>query len=215
MKPTCCEPGCGAVSRYRGLCGPHYWRWLKNRPPEALPRRRATRAERAAPLRFEVVGDLAFGFPRNRECEETGQRFVIDVVDLPRIADRPWSFTTNSRYVWHRSSRTMLHRFLMDAPPELEVDHVNGDPTDNRRSNLRFASHAANLQNIRQPGGVTGIRNVKPFPSGGYTVYMRVRGRGYSGGKVFATIEEAAARADEMRAQLMPFAVRERTRRAS
>lgn len=35
--------------------------------------------------------------------------------------------------------------------PSGDVDHINGDPTDNRIQNLRSVSHAVNLQNQRAP----------------------------------------------------------------
>lgn len=40
-----------------------------------------------------------------------------------------------------------LHRFLLDAPEGLQVDHVNHNGLDNRRANLRLATPSRNTQN--------------------------------------------------------------------
>lgn len=40
-----------------------------------------------------------------------------------------------------------LHRFIMDAPADWRVDHINSDKLDNRRANLRLVSSRQNQQN--------------------------------------------------------------------
>ncbi len=42
-----------------------------------------------------------------------------------------------------------MHRLIAQPPEGMEVDHVNGDSLDNRRSNLRVVSRRENLRNRR------------------------------------------------------------------
>lgn len=46
-----------------------------------------------------------------------------------------------------------LHRLILAAPNGFDVDHVNGDRLDNRRSNLRVATRSQNLANRGQRVG--------------------------------------------------------------
>lgn len=48
-----------------------------------------------------------------------------------------------------------LHRFIMNAPKGIVVDHINGDPLDNRRENLRLSTlsqNQANRKGKNRPG---------------------------------------------------------------
>lgn len=43
----------------------------------------------------------------------------------------------------------LMHRFILNAPPSLTVDHINQVKWDNRRSNLRLATASQNRGNIK------------------------------------------------------------------
>ena len=44
-----------------------------------------------------------------------------------------------------------MHRVILSAPPDLQVDHINRDRLDNRRENLRFATRSQNQANKGRP----------------------------------------------------------------
>jgi hypothetical protein len=49
-----------------------------------------------------------------------------------------------------RTKTMYLHREILNAPRGLLVDHENGDGLDNRRANLRLATHSQNMHNRRK-----------------------------------------------------------------
>ena len=57
--------------------------------------------------------------------------------------------------------RVKLARLIMGAGPSEFVDHINGDPLDNRRINLRLCSRAENARNRRaQKDGTSHFKGV-------------------------------------------------------
>src|SRR5215217_9112062 len=85
-------------------------------------------------------------------CTPAGHPFLIDAEDWPRISGFKWSVSSDgrkNRYVSTRikGKKIYLHRFLLEAPDGQTVDHRNGDPLDNRKANLRLATHQQNMFN--------------------------------------------------------------------
>jgi hypothetical protein len=88
-----------------------------------------------------------------------GYSTLIEEADYALLADGRWHATRWGRRKEHYATRSRrchtegMHRIILDAPDGLEVDHWNGDPLDNRRSNLRLASRVQNMRNIRPRNG--------------------------------------------------------------
>lgn len=80
---------------------------------------------------------------------------LIDDCDAERVlAAGPWypvgfkhQYVGRTEQQGNRRFTVRLHRFLLDAPDGMQVDHANGDPRDNRRINLRLCSLNENIRN--------------------------------------------------------------------
>jgi hypothetical protein len=90
---------------------------------------------------------------------------LVDDGDALRVGSISWHAFNNSKdqlvYArgWHRGRCVLMHRFLLDPPRGVQVDHINGDTLDNRRENIRLATASQNLCN-RRPFGKSGFKGV-------------------------------------------------------
>lgn len=85
--------------------------------------------------------------------EETGHFYWRDESKGSR--NSPAGSAANGRKtVWVDGFNHYAHRlawlYVYGVWPEREIDHINGNTTDNRIANLRDVSHAVNMQNQRR-----------------------------------------------------------------
>jgi len=88
-----------------------------------------------------------------------GKVTKVDSEDYPFLAQFIWHKYHHSAHTFcvgrpgPKKGRTpttvYLHRVLLNAKKGEEVDHINHDPLDNRRANLRLCSHWENALNRR------------------------------------------------------------------
>lgn len=99
------------------------------------------------------------------------------------------------------------HRLVFEMeggiPEGMEVDHINGDPSDNRRVNLRLCDSSENKFNTKRPkSNTTGVKNVHlDKGTGKYRVRIRCKGLHKHIG-LYDTLEEASKAAQENREEL-------------
>jgi hypothetical protein len=86
-----------------------------------------------------------------------GYDVLIDEDDFERVNSMKWHIRKCGKgehlYAAHSNSKPphsiFLHKFILNAPYDIEVDHKNCNTLDNRKENLRMCSHAENLRNRR------------------------------------------------------------------
>ena len=75
---------------------------------------------------------------------------LIDTEDTEKCKSvGVWSLGSNG-YVSNCVSGIYLHRFVMNCPDDMEVDHIYHDPLDNRKSQLRFATSSQQKMNTKK-----------------------------------------------------------------
>lgn len=93
-------------------------------------------------------------------------RVKIDNDDLEKCSKLTWHYAKNkdSKYIQTRIKGKMikLHRYIMDINnSNLVVDHINRNPLDNRKSNLRICSYKENSFNksirVDNTSGIPGV----------------------------------------------------------
>lgn len=109
---------------------------------------------------------------RDRSKHKYGHKWVehrIDPENQALLEERSWRIrrysdgtfcVEGSNWINGRNVTCYLHRVIMNAPPGVQVDHINGDTLDNRRCNLRLCTHKENGHNRKLQGGTSKFKGV-------------------------------------------------------
>lgn len=110
--------------------------------------------------RYDLTGEYGIGYTNH------GVEFYFDLEDYDKIKKYCWvlSKTTDTivaRIPDSNNKLITLHRLVMDAPPEVHVDHIHHNRHDNRKSELRICTPQENNFNrgpcITNTSGVVGV----------------------------------------------------------
>lgn len=124
---------------------------------------------------------------------------LVDDSDFPEVQLHSWHARKGPRPYVQASVKTadgfknvLLHRFLLSPPDGMLVDHIDGNPLNNTRANLRLATPAQNAAHRTRPnrGRFIGAYAV---PSGKWVAVISPAGKSIYLGTY--TTEEAAAAA--------------------
>lgn len=95
-----------------------------------------------------------------------GKTALVDDSDYEALMQHKWFLGCGGyaiRHVWDggKNRTEHMHRVIIGKDCEgFDVDHINGDPLDNRRSNLRIATRSQNMANARPHRDGTGYKGV-------------------------------------------------------
>jgi len=149
---------------------------------------------------------LKYGYSFRRIYLGEGEWTILDQQDYYRYGHFKWCLDDNERKLYAASgiknktggARTVcLHREIMKPRKGFLVDHRNRDSLDNRRENLRFATHAQNSCNKQKTKSKTTSRFVGVSYEKGqrrWAAKVKYKGKSHWVGGFKSEIEAAKAR---------------------
>lgn len=101
-----------------------------------------------------------------------GMIALVDDEDYTGLARWKWYYhkgsTAKTGYAKRKHSRQdgeqktiFMHRIILNTPPKYQTDHINGNGLDNRKENLRVATHSQNKCNAgKYQNNTSGFKGV-------------------------------------------------------
>jgi hypothetical protein len=124
-----------------------------------------------------------------------GKQAIVDDEDFGWLNQWKWQTrkTPINCYAHRTESRRtiIMHRLIMNPPPEMQIDHINHDGLDNRRCNLRICTSSQNNRNQRPRKASSQYKGVSWYKDyGKWEAYIQENGKqkriGYFNDEVMA-----------------------------
>ena len=134
---VCAVCGLPFISSYKGIdcCQKHYNIAYRTGSPYTPEGRKSTNT-------FIEKEVYMVGITKN------GIEYLFDKNDFPLVSCYSWCLSKTGYLVANIKNKvTKLHRYIISAEPNKVIDHINGNPLDNRKSNLRVTDHKGNSRN--------------------------------------------------------------------
>lgn len=113
-----------------------------------------------------VTVPLTRGFCTTLDQRDFAHLFRVDANGVPSVRWCAVTFRGGHTYACRganlpgrRTTSVYLHREILRATRGVDVDHIDRDPLNNRRSNLRLATRSQN--NANRPGSIGGASPFK------------------------------------------------------
>ena len=98
-----------------------------------------------------------------------GQFALCDDEDYEMLSPYKWYLNEGYVITYYKGKRLRMHRLVMNAASDEDVDHKSHDKRDNQKTNLRLCNLTQNNRNgVLRKDNTTGYKGVSVEPSTGY-----------------------------------------------
>jgi len=123
-------------------------------------------------------------------------KVLVDDEDYEELISYSW-YLNNSGYASAKigGKFVLMHRLIMKANPGQEIDHINNNKLDNRKTNLHFCTRSQNLaKRNRPPHNSSGYKGVSYCcQTNKYRAYIQYKGKHIAIGRFLTAVEAAKA----------------------
>lgn len=149
----CSVSGCDNRPKNNGLCNRHYLQ--VRRFGKILARTTKDKNE------IQIHGDYAEMYLYDHEKNIIATT-IIDIEDVDKVRGTKWGIRKNKKLAYVDSKKLgKLHRYLINAPSGKVVDHIDRNPLNNRKTNLRICTQSDNAKNVGlRENTITGVKGI-------------------------------------------------------